>query len=211
MTKIKICGIVCHRGIEAVNLFLPDYIGFVFAKESRRMVTLETAKTLKGRLDGRIKAVGVFVDEEIGSIVEAANQDIIDLIQLHGRETEDYIKKLKKKTKVPLIKAVQASSPEEVTRALSTSADMLLFDSQRPGSGKTFDHSLIPQGIRKPFFMAGGLNTDNVETVMGICRPFGLDVSSGVETSGQKDEEKIREFIETVRKTDHDNERMARI
>ena len=78
--------------------------------------------------------MGVFVDEEIGSIVEAANQDIIDLIQLHGRETEDYIKKLKKKTKVPLIKAVQASSPEEVTRALSTSADMLLFDSQRPGS-----------------------------------------------------------------------------
>lgn len=209
MTKIKICGIVCNRGIAAVNEFLPDYVGFVFAEQSRRAITFETAQKLKYRLHDTIKTVGVFVNEEIQSIVTAANQKIIDIIQLHGGETEDYIARLKDLTDLPVIKAVCATSRQKVERALNTCADILLFDSDHGGSGKAFDWSIIPKQIAKPFFIAGGLNADNVKSAIQTYQPFGVDVSSGVDTNGQKDREKIKKFIKTVKLSD--NERMIKL
>ncbi|MBK5253928.1 MAG: phosphoribosylanthranilate isomerase [Peptostreptococcaceae bacterium] len=200
MTQIKICGLTRIEDIDAVNRWLPNYIGFVFAK-SRRQVTPNMAHYLKGRLDLRIKAVGVFINEPILSIVKLIEDGIIDIVQLHGDENEDYIKKLKQKTTCPIIKAVRVQTTEQILQAEQLSCDMLLLDSykegQYGGSGKNFDCSLIPH-LQKPFLLAGGLKIENIEQMALKCKPFGVDISSGVETDGKKDENKIRQIIETI-------------
>ncbi|MDF2684943.1 MAG: N-(5-phosphoribosyl)anthranilate isomerase [Clostridia bacterium] len=208
MVKIKICGLTRREDIMAVNRYLPDYVGFVFAK-SIRQVTPEQACYLKNLLDFRIKAVGVFVNEPILSIINLINKGAINIIQLHGDETEDYIRELKQKTTCPVIKAVRVQSKEQILESEKSSCDMLLLDyyqkQQYGGNGKTFDYSLIPQ-LQKQFFIAGGLNNENINQVFFKCRPYGVDISSGVETDKIKDEKKIEQIIKTLRGRSDNND-----
>lgn len=195
--KIKICGIFRDDDLVAVNETLPDYIGFVFAKSSR-MIDFETAKKFKEKLNEKIKAVGVFVDEKIETIVKLYKAKIIDIAQLHGNEDKEYIKNLQKHCNIEIIKALKAGN----SMVSQTSADFILFDTPDKklagGTGKTFDWSLVPK-INKPVFLAGGLNSANIIKAINMVRPYAVDISSGVETNGHKDFEKISEIIKIVR------------
>ncbi len=201
MSKIKICGLTRQEDIEAVNEFLPDYIGFVFA-ESRRQVKEKQAEQLKQLLSPRIKAVGVFVNENPQKIAELCNKGIIDLIQLHGDEDGTYIHRLRAMTKKEIIRAVRVKSASDITQAYDSDADYLLFDTfhreQYGGSGMTFDWSLLANPARH-YFLAGGLNEDNILEAVRAYQPFAVDVSSGAETDGIKDPNKIRNIIAKVR------------
>ena len=201
ITKIKICGLSRPEDIETVNLFMPDYIGFVFAKSKRQVNELEAQK-LKEELNTRIKAVGVFVDDDIERIVNLYRRGIIDLIQLHGDEGEDYIRKLKVQVAAPIIKAIPARSNCDIRNAEKLKVDYLLLDTyskrQRGGTGKTFDWNMI-SSISRPFYIAGGINVNNVLQAIRQVKPYAIDVSSGVETNGYKDKEKIRQLISMVR------------
>ena len=206
-TKIKICGLSRPEDIEAVNKLLPDYIGFVFARKSRRYVTPEQAEKLRGMLDPRILAVGVFVNEEPDKVAELLNRGIIDIAQLHGDEDEAYIKDLRSRTSKALIRAFRLSPSEEdeswrkiLSDAEKSSADYVLIDSGA-GSGETFDWRHL-KDFRREFFLAGGLDAENVEEGILETGAFAVDVSSNVETSGVKDPIKMAEFIAKVRKTD---------
>lgn len=201
MSKIKICGLTRQEDIRAVNEYLPDYIGFVFAK-SRRQVTEDQAKLLKQILNPSIKAVGVFVNEEIERIAGLCSKGIIDLIQLHGDEDEEYIRKLRTMTDKEIIRAVRVKTSEDVTQVFESAADYLLFDTfheqQYGGSGVSFDWTLIQKPVRQ-YFLAGGINEDNILEAVGNYQPFAVDVSSGVETDGKKDPQKISNIIAKVR------------
>ena len=203
MTKIKICGLTRTEDIEMVNEFLPDYIGFVFAK-SRRQVSAEQAKELKNKLRPAIKAVGVFVNEKPENIAEIANQGIIDLIQIHGDEDAAYCAQLRKLTQAPIIKVVRVECEDDFAGIEEFDCDYYLFDTlsskEYGGTGKAFDHSILHnKKIKKPIFVAGGLNQDNVAAVIEVIKPFGVDTSGGVETDGIKDANKIKEFIKQGR------------
>ncbi|MBE5846151.1 MAG: phosphoribosylanthranilate isomerase [Lachnospiraceae bacterium] len=197
MTGIKLCGLTRQEDIDYVNRLLPDYIGFVFFEKSRRNVMFETAKTLKMRLDPRIKAVGVFVDADISFIGKLARAGVIDLVQLHGNEDEAYIASLRKETQVPLIKAFKVESADDIARANASSADYVLLDSGM-GSGRPFDWTMIA-GMRRDFFLAGGISPDNAAEAIARCRPFAVDVSTMIETDGVKDYEKMKAFAMAVR------------
>ena len=203
MTKIKICGLTRTEDIEMVNEFLPDYIGFVFAK-SRRQVSAEQAKELKNKLRPAIKAVGVFVNEKPENIAEIANQGIIDLIQIHGDEDAAYCAQLRKLTQAPIIKVVRVEREDDLAGIEEFDCDYYLFDTlsskEYGGTGKAFDHSILHnKEIKKPFFVAGGLNQNNVAAAIEATKPFGVDTSGGVETDGVKDINKIKEFIKQGR------------
>lgn len=199
MTKIKICGLKRKEDISYVNELLPDFAGFVFAKSSRQ-VDAKKAAELKKQLSPKIKAVGVFVNADPQFIAELYQQQIIDLAQLHGDETADYIHRLKHLCpSLPLIKAVRVQSTKQILEAEKLPCDYLLLDTWQKdsygGSGKTFDRSLIPP-LTKPWFLAGGLNAENIAESISQCHPWAVDVSSAVETDGVKDKEKIRTFID---------------
>lgn len=204
MTKIKICGLKRPEDIEYVNQYLPDYAGFVFAG-SKRKVTDEQAEKLSRKLDGRIIAVGVFVNEPAEHIVNLVKKEIIRVIQLHGDEDTEYILKLREnlEASVKIIKAVRVQNREQILEAEKLPCDYLLLDTWQKdaygGCGKQFDKSLIPEDMSKPYFLAGGLAADNIRENIQICHPYAVDVSSAVETDGKKDEKKIQEFIERVR------------
>ncbi len=199
MTKIKICGLTRLADIEAVNAAHPDYIGFVFAG-SKRQLDQDTARRLKAQLDPGIQAVGVFVNHPVTEIIELANQGIIDLIQLHGDEDEATVRRLQEQTGRPVIRAFRISSPADIKE---TAADYRLFDTYDPnqygGSGATFNWELL-QGITGDFFLAGGLNCSNIEAAINQVRPYCVDLSSGVETDGVKDRDKIIEIVERIRR-----------
>lgn len=201
MAKVKICGLTREEDINIVNCYQPDYIGFVFA-ESKRKVTKEKAARLKRQLDTNIQAVGVFVNTPIQDILDLCNENIIDMIQLHGNEKEDYILELKNKLPHPIIKALRPDSKENIEKSLTLHSDYLLVDTyiegQFGGSGRTFDWSILP-GKAEKIFLAGGLNAGNAEDAILTCRPYCLDVSSGVETDGRKDALKVKAFIDIVR------------
>ncbi len=201
MSKIKICGLTRQEDIRTVNDYLPDYIGFVFAN-SRRQVTEEQAKLLKQQLSSEIKAVGVFVNEKAQNIAGLCHKGILDLVQLHGDEDEEYIKQLRTMTDKKIIKAVRVKSASDITQAFGSGADYLLFDTyhkeQYGGSGIAFDWSMLERAARQ-YFLAGGLNEENILEAVRKYRPFALDVSSGVETDGKKDPLKISNIIARVR------------
>lgn len=202
MTKIKICGLKREEDIFFVNEFLPDYIGFVFAKSSRQ-VNEKTARRLKSLLHPSITAVGVFVNAPPEEIACLYREQIIDIAQLHGDESPGYLLHLKKRAPaLPIIRAVRVQSREQIQQAARLPCDYLLLDTYRKdtygGSGHTFDQSLIPP-LGKPFFLAGGLNAENIRESITKCRPYAVDVSSAVETGGYKDKEKIRIFIQEVK------------
>ena len=203
MTRIKFCGLTRKCDIEAVNELGPEYIGFVFWPRSKRVVTREQASELKAMLDPSIKAVGVFVDEDIEVVKSLLNDDIIDIAQLHGSEDGTYINDLKMSTGKPVIKAFKIRSEDDGRQAEESPADMVLLDSGM-GTGKTFNWEII-KGVKRPFFLAGGLAPDNAAEAIRALHPYALDVSSGIETEGIKDTKKMTDFYEAVRKEDeHD-------
>ena len=199
MVKIKICGIRRLEDIEMVNRYLPDYIGFVFA-DSKRKVSHELAKELKDNLNWNITAVGVFVDAAQEEILKLFDGGIIDVAQLHGMESEEYIKALKQKTdnKLKLINAIEVSDDTDLLKYDSSAADYLLLDSGK-GSGRTFDWRLIRKDLKKEFFLAGGLNSSNVTEAIDEFNPYAVDLSSSLETNGFKDENKIKEIMEVIK------------
>ena len=203
MTRIKFCGLTRKCDIEAVNELGPEYIGFVFWPRSKRVVTREQASELKAMLDPSIKAVGVFVDEDIEVVKSLLNDDIIDIAQLHGSEDGTYINDLKMSSGKPVIKAFKIRSEDDGRQAEESPADMVLLDSGM-GTGKTFNWEII-KGVKRPFFLAGGLAPDNAAEAIRELHPYALDVSSGIETEGIKDTKKMADFYEAVRKEDeHD-------
>nr|WP_081668352.1 tryptophan synthase subunit beta [Butyrivibrio sp. MC2013] len=196
MVKIKMCGLSRREDILAANRVKPDYIGFVFAKGSRRYLEPERASELKSLLDPAIKAVGVFVNEEIAVAADLANRGIIDIIQLHGDEDEDYIRELRKYTSANIIKAFVIDGPGDLKRAEASSADHILLDSGK-GSGKVFDWELL-RDMKRPYFLAGGLDKDKAVMALTKLRPYAIDVSSGIETDGVKDPARMAEFMERI-------------
>lgn len=197
MSKIKICGIKRECDIDYINEALPDYTGFVFAK-SRRQVSFDVAAKLRSRLNKSITPVGVFVNAPIDEICFLHREGIIDIAQLHGQEDALYIEKLKEKIDCPLIKALKIDKDFDRSILSTLNVDYFLFDNGAGGTGKTFDWSLMPK-TKKPFFLAGGLNIKNIDAAISQ-HPFAVDLSSGVETDGLKDREKILEIVSRIRK-----------
>ena len=198
MTKIKFCGLTRPEDIEAANRLQPDYVGFVFAQKSRRRVSPEQAATLKYMLRDDIRAVGVFVDQEPEWIARLLSAGVIDLAQLHGTEDAEYICRLRKMTGKPIIQAFRIGSAEDVRAAEQSPADYILLDSGA-GTGNVFDWTLLC-GIRRRYFLAGGLAPENVRKAIRTLHPFAVDVSSGIESKKVKDREKMTAFAAAVRK-----------
>ncbi len=198
MVKIKICGIKRLEDIEIVNRYKPDYIGFVFA-DSKRKVSHDLAKELRNNLDSDIIPVGVFVDSPQDEILKLFDEGIIEIAQLHGSESEQYILDLKKKTdgELKTINAIEMTQEVDLLEYNDSNSDYLLLDSGK-GSGKTFDWSLIRKDIKKEFFLAGGLNSKNVTQAIDEFNPYAIDLSSSLETNGFKDENKIKEIMEVI-------------
>lgn len=201
--KIKMCGLRRPDDIIYANECLPDYIGFVFA-ESRRKVSGEEAKNLGAQLEPFIKKVGVFVNEPVRSLITISEQAGLDIIQLHGDEGEDYIKEVKHETGKELWKAVRVRTVKDIQEAQRLPADKLLLDSfsedSYGGTGKVMDFAVLDQAdIRKPYFIAGGLTVENLPEILKKAEPYGIDISSGIETEGVKDREKMLKVIQCVR------------
>lgn len=198
MVKIKICGLKRLEDIEIVNKYKPDYIGFVFA-DSKRKVTHDLADKMKKKLDSSIESVGVFVDADIEEILKLYDDRIIDIVQLHGSESEEYIKNLKQKSnyQLKIINAIEMSGEKDLLEYDDSLADYLLLDSGK-GSGKTFDWRLIRKDLKKEFFLAGGLNANNIALAVEEFNPYAIDLSSSLETDGYKDEMKIKEVMEAI-------------
>ena len=196
MTKIKICGLTRPEDIIIVNNLRPDYIGFVLA-ESRRKVMPNQALSLRNALDKNIIPVGVFVNEPIENIIALVQNGVIDIIQLHGEENENYIEKIKLSTSAPIIKAISVQKKDDVQKWNHTAADYLLLDHKGGGTGIAFDWNLIGE-TTKPYFLAGGLNPQNVSQAIAKTAPYAVDVSTGVEVSSHKCPNKIRDFIRAV-------------
>ncbi len=198
MTRIKLCGLSRPCDIEAANELKPDYIGFVFAPKSKRYVTPEQAMTLKQMLLREIQAVGVFVNEDPLNVARLLRDQIIDVAQLHGGEDEAYIARLRQLTDMPIIQAFRVKTARDVERIEQSTADYVLLDSGA-GTGTVFDWDLI-QNVTRPYFLAGGLDPYNVADAVKTRRPYGVDVSSGIETGGRKDKTKMAAFVAAVRK-----------
>lgn len=197
MTAIKICGLRRACDVEYVNAAGPDYAGFVFAK-SRRQVTAEQARALRSGLAKSILSVGVFVNAPYEEVSELCRTGVIDVVQLHGQETEMYIEKLKTNLTNKITKAVRVETSEDILQWEQSAADMLLLDNGAGGTGRAFDWGQIPKKLAKPCFLAGGISLENVDAALAYA-PYGLDISSGVETDGCKDGMKIREIVERIR------------
>lgn len=200
--KIKICGIRREEDVRFLNESMPDYAGFVFAP-SRRSVTPEQALFLRRRLDRRIQVLGVFVNAPAEYICERVREGSIDAVQLHGDESEQEIRELKKQVSVPVIKAVRVREAADIRLADQLSCDFLLLDTFSSagygGTGKTFAWEMIPSQLEHPFFLAGGLDEHNIRQAIRQVGCYGVDVSGGVETDGVKDGQKIKRMIEIVK------------
>ena len=198
MTKIKLCGMMRPADVIAAEEQGADYIGFVLTAGFRRSLTLDAFRELESfTLNGSAKKVGVFVNEPIENIA-GLYADRLDLIQLHGSEDGEYIRSLREQTGKPIVKAFTVRSEADIEAAGESTADLVLLDSGT-GTGKTFDHSLI-KSIERPFFLAGGLNSENVGAAVKALQPFAVDASSGIETDGIKDKNKMAAFVSAVRR-----------
>lgn len=225
--KIKFCGLFRECDIEFANALMPDFVGFVFAENSRRFVDFALAKRLKVRLDSSIKAVGVFVDSPVECVCEALQSKIIDMVQLHGNENNAYISALRESLQrnygnaTPIIKAIKMRNSHSLEKALESSADFILLDSTNAGSGVAFEWNLLAQKLQDSrgldlhdslvldsqdfkrdfatrFFLAGGINADNIAKAMSL-NPYAIDISSGIESQGIKNFAKMQQIIQMIR------------
>lgn len=198
-TKVKVCGLTRSADIAAVNACKPAYIGFVFARESRRYIEPKQAAILRQQLAAEIAAVGVFVNETVEAVAALLNAGVIDMVQLHGSEDEAYIRQLRQRTDKAIIKAFSVRDRQDIAAAEISSADYVLLDSGQGGTGTTFNWTLL-QAMHRPYILAGGLQMNNVAAAVRQLHPYAVDVSSGVETNGMKDGEKIKQFVQMVRR-----------
>lgn len=200
-TRIKICGLFRPEDIQVVNEAKPDYCGFVINfPKSHRSVTPEQVRTLRAGLAPEILPIGVFVDQPPELVADLLRDGTLAGAQLHGGEDEAYLKTLRALTETGfLMQAFRVRSPGDVEAAMRSSADYILLDNGQ-GTGETFDWSLISSASR-PFFLAGGLNPQNLEQAIRQVRPWAVDLSSGVETGGVKDREKILASVELARRS----------
>ena len=198
MTKVKLCGLSRECDIAAVNELRPDLVGFVFAKKSKRYVSPERAAQLRALLAPGILAAGVFVNEPVESVAGLLDRGVIDVAQLHGSEDAAYIASLRALTDKPIFRAFKIKSEDDLPAIESCTADLVLLDSGA-GTGKTFDWSLV-QSVRRPYFLVGGLDPENVADAIAALYPYGVDVSSGIETDGVKDEVKMAAFVAAARR-----------
>ena len=196
MTKIKLCGLTRTADIEVANKLLPDFVGFVFYEKSKRYISPNDAAILKNLLDKKISSVGVFVNEKIETVAEIAK--ILDFIQLHGNEDENYISQLRNLTDKKIIQAFKIKTAEDLQPAKNSRADFILLDSGA-GTGEIFNWQLL-KNFERQYFLAGGLNVENVSDAVKILKPFAVDVSSGIETNGIKDAAKMKKFVNLIRK-----------
>lgn len=200
-TKIKICGLRRREDILVVNEAKPDYCGFIIEfPRSFRSITADKARELVRELSPKIRAVGVFVNASMELVRDLLNDGTLALAQLHGQEDESYIRELKKTVEKPVIKAFSVKTKEDIEKAILSPADYILLDQGGGGTGKTFDWSLIPE-IRREFFLAGGLGTENLRQAIREIRPYAVDLSSSVEIDKWKDPEKIRQVVDIVKKS----------
>lgn len=190
MAKLKICGLKRLEDIEYVNELKPDYIGFILTPGFRRSINRKTANLLKKHLDKGINAVGVFVNDSKENIEYFTKNGIIDTIQLHGNETPEFCKGFD----VPVIKYF---NPQMFDKINDYDTDYFLFDSGT-GTGEKFDWSILPKS-KKPFFLAGGINKDNIKAAIDEVKPYCIDLSSAVETNSNKDYNKIKEIMEIMK------------
>lgn len=205
MTKLKICGLRRKDDIDYVNEFQPDYAGFILSEPFWRHIGLDKLRELTGQLSKKITPVGVFVNESVETILPFA--EYLGVIQLHGDEDDDYIRKLKEHTDCEIWKAIRPQTSDEISNACSGLADKLLIDSFSKdsvgGTGKVGNWDIIKNAeITKPFFLAGGISADNIKEAIKTIKPYGVDVSSSVETNKYKDKEKIRTFVLKAREYD---------
>lgn len=197
-TKIKICGLKRPEDIIYVNEAKPDYAGFIIeVPKSSRNVTEDQVRELTAKLDPDIISVGVFVNAVPERVEKLLLEETIHIAQLHGQEDEAYIKRIRKNTGHQVIKAFSVKTAQDIENALNSPADYILFDQGSGGTGRTFDWSLIPD-IKRPFFLAGGLGADNLETAIRTIHPYAVDLSSSVETDGVKDRDKILEAVQRM-------------
>lgn len=201
---IKICGITKPEEIKILNEEKPDFAGFVFA-ESKRKVDAKTSKTLIELLDKDIKTVGVFRNNNMEYILEVLKTVKLDIIQLHGSESNDFINELSNKTDCIIWKAFSINSKEDIDVINKCPVNTILLDGSNPGSGKAFNwEHLNNKKINKNIIIAGGINEDNILDAMRTFNPFAADMSSSVETIDDKgnrikDKSKIHRIINKVR------------
>lgn len=203
MTKIKLCGMSRVEDIAACNLLKPDYVGFInLFPKSHRNIDFQTALMLRSMLDDSIPSIGVFVDREIKEITPYLLSNVINGIQLHGQEDNEYIRNLRAVTPsyVPIIKAFKIRSEDDLEKARNSTADYVLLDNGT-GTGETFDWNLI-RDFPRPYFLAGGLAPDNLREAIERFHPYAVDISSGIETDKLKDPSKMEECLKIVRSFD---------
>ena len=201
--KIKTCGLSREEDINYANELKPDYIGFVFA-ESKRKVGVEKASDLKNKLDKEIKSVGVFVNDNLDFILNLIKDKIIDIIQLHGNEDNDFLDNLKTKTNAKIIKFIPVENSESILNSLNIISDFILLDNLKGGAGKTFNWNYLKEAFElnnnlkknfnEKYFLAGGLNKENIGKALKF-NPYCVDLSGGLETDGIKDYEKMKYII----------------
>lgn len=199
MARVKICGIKTPEDVEIINELKPEYVTFSFFKTSLNYIPYEKAKKLKEMLDKDIKVVGVFVNENTKIVASVANDDLLDLIEFHGNEGPGEIERIRAFTQKPIIQGFRIKSRSDIEVAVDSLADNILLYSDIE-NGVALDWKLL-SGITRPYFLAGGLNTDNLEKAIKICHPFAVSVTTGVETDGVKDREKMDSFIKIARRT----------
>ena len=222
MTCVKFCGITRACDVESINALhrsypkTPLYVGFVFYAPSKRAISASQALQLKSLLAPEISTVGVFVNEQPAAVASLLNSGVIDYAQLHGSEDEAYITRLRERTKKPIIQAFCVKQPSDIERARTSSASMVLLDAGK-GEGARFNWNLLgdtrvaaqedaqddaPDNrnnvLQRAYLLAGGLSPENVFLACELCHPFGVDVSSGIETQGTKDPAKMQRFLEEV-------------
>ena len=201
--KVKMCGMRRKEDIAYANEVKPDAVGYIFFPKSKRYVTGQQAKEFDQDLDQDILSIGVFVNETIEKVIEIANQVPLDVIQLHGDEDHTYIEQLKQQTDKEIWKVVRVKDTNDIKEAEKLPVDKLLLDTLTEekdmygGPGKVMNYNLIPkEGISKPFFIAGGLHSNNIKEIIKKVHPYGIDISSGIETDGYKDLKKMKEIMQ---------------
>ena len=199
MIKVKICGISHESEIGIINELVPDYVGFVFISKNRHFVSPEFASLLRSKLRKGIQTVGVFADSSLKTVAMCVETAGLQMVQLHGNETGEYVAALREYIRCPIMKVYKVKKPIDAEKAMYSTADYAMLDGGSAGDGKTFDWSMIGKLHRK-FFLSGGLTPENVTQALDLpFKPFAVNVSSGVESNRIKDYKKIMKFIAAVR------------
>lgn len=194
-TKIKICGLRRLEDVDFVNEAKPDFASVILCRRFWRGIDFEQAKAIRKRLDSNIPLVGVFVNDRFTDVLVSLRQGIVDMVQLQGTESEEYITNIQLMSRKPVIKACQLDSPDVIPYAVHSAADYILLGT---GNGKTFDWSML-KDVKRPFFLSGGLTPENISDALEKVHPWGVDFFNGVETNQVIDREKVLAAVEIVR------------